>query len=413
MIHVCFALYDKTGRYSKFTGTTMLSIFENLNPSLRLPSVTIHILHDNTLTIDNREKFFYLAGQYNQLVKFYNVEEICEKELREIKNIFQGRFINNVGTLYRLLIPEIFPFEMEKVIYLDSDIIVNMDINELWRIELNDKIFAVIPEIFNRAGIKEDVQNTFPLCRDNVVKAEDYFNAGVMFINLTIFRKEIHVVLNWPKVLDKNPRYGQFADQDILNYYFSARTLKLPKKFNRFPVWARKENEDAIERKIYHYAGLSLGLGLDVSDPFNRLWIKYFIKTPWFDEETIGRLYAGVQGLHVGLKNFALQISAAMSGKTRAFFILPPNVEATKKIFSVHDNEEIILADNQESIKKLIDAMKLSAGKKVFFILVPGFPFQALIQAGFVYGRDFLNGMDFLSEAHGAPLDSYRLIKAM
>ena len=29
MIHICFGLYDKTGRYSKFTGTTMLSLFEN------------------------------------------------------------------------------------------------------------------------------------------------------------------------------------------------------------------------------------------------------------------------------------------------------------------------------------------------------------------------------------------------
>lgn len=29
MIHVCFVLHDKTGRYSKLTGTAMLSLFEN------------------------------------------------------------------------------------------------------------------------------------------------------------------------------------------------------------------------------------------------------------------------------------------------------------------------------------------------------------------------------------------------
>ena len=29
MIQVCYGLYDKDGRYSKFTGTSMLSIFEN------------------------------------------------------------------------------------------------------------------------------------------------------------------------------------------------------------------------------------------------------------------------------------------------------------------------------------------------------------------------------------------------
>ena len=155
------------------------------------------------------------------------------------------------------------------------------------------------------------------------------------------------------------------------------------------------------------------GFGLDANDFLNRLWMKYFIRTSWFNEETIGNLYTGVQGLHVGLKNFAIQVSAMMSGKTRAFFTLPQNVEATKKIFSIRDDEEIILADNPNSLQKLIDAMKLSEGKKIFFILTPGFPFQVLTQAGFVYGRDFLNGFIFLSEAHGMPLDSYPLVKAM
>ena len=37
MIHVCFALYDKTGNYSKFTGTAMLSLFENLSTPPRQP----------------------------------------------------------------------------------------------------------------------------------------------------------------------------------------------------------------------------------------------------------------------------------------------------------------------------------------------------------------------------------------
>ena len=32
MIHVCFCLHDATGRYSKFTGTAMLSMFDNHNP---------------------------------------------------------------------------------------------------------------------------------------------------------------------------------------------------------------------------------------------------------------------------------------------------------------------------------------------------------------------------------------------
>lgn len=35
MIHICFSLHDKTGSYSKFTGTAMLSLFENMTTPSR------------------------------------------------------------------------------------------------------------------------------------------------------------------------------------------------------------------------------------------------------------------------------------------------------------------------------------------------------------------------------------------
>ena len=108
-----------------------------------------------------------------------------------------------------------------------------------------------------------------------------------------------------------------------------------------------------------------------------------------------------------------VNLSAIMSGKTRGFFAPPNNVDGLKTFFSIRDDEEIILAENQESIKKLLDAMNASRGRKVFFIMVPNFPFQILIQAGFAPGKDFVNGMEFLSEAQGVPLNSYPLIQAM
>jgi len=381
----------------------MLSLLENVNTPPR--STTVHILHDNTLTLDNRDKFSYLAGRYGQLVKFYNVEELCADKLAEIKKFMPG-IVNtqfSIASLYRLFIPQIFSREIEKCIYLDSDIIVHLDINEFWRIELGDKVLGVIPELSNG----HDAKKHFDLCRDNIVKAEDYFNSGVLLMNLKILREKEDLITNGLKFIGERNGYW---DQDTLNYCFATKALKLPTKFNRFVLYARTNAGETVGRKIYHYTAKPQA---DMNDPYNRLWMNYFVKTPWFNEETIGNLYAGVQGLHVGLKNFALQVSTIMSGKTRAFFVLPPNVDALKKIFSVHDDEEIILAENQESLQKLIDAMKLSAGKKVFFILVPGFTLQILIQAGFVYGRDFLNGFDFLSEAHGVPFDSYQLIKAM
>ena len=204
-------------------------------------------------------------------------------------------------------------------------------------------------------------------------------------------------------------------DQAVLNYCFSTESVKLPQKFNVLVEYARMNNDFETANRICHYITSSRGrgYGLNIRDPFNRLWMKYFVKTPWFDEETIGRLYNGVQQMHVSLKQSMVNLSAMMSGKTRAFFILPHDIDGLKKFFSIRDDEEIILAENQTSLQKLLDAMKKSQGKKVFFIMLPNFPFQALIQAGFVPNRDFVNGLEFLSEAQGLPLNSYQFINAM
>ena len=85
MIHVCFSLHDKTGNYSKFTGTAMLSLFEN---SSTPQSTCVHILHDNTLTDDNRDKLIQIANRYGQLLKFYNVEELCTDKIAKITKYF-------------------------------------------------------------------------------------------------------------------------------------------------------------------------------------------------------------------------------------------------------------------------------------------------------------------------------------
>ena len=364
-------------------------------------------MHDNTLTQDNREKFIYLAGEYRQLVKFYNVEELCADKIAEmvrfIPSAKNSKF--SVAALYRLVIPQILLNDIDKAIYLDSDIIVNLDIRELWRIELDEKVLGVIPEALN--GV--DAQKGFKLVADNLVKPDEYFNSGVLLINLKILRNEWDTIITAIKFIGEHPEYSTYLDQEILNYSFSTRTLKLPVKYNILVNnWL---HEKIIKKVIYHFAGGAFRNGMN--NRFNRLWMKYFMKTPWFDEETIGRLYSSFQQIHVSLKQSMVNLSAMMSGKTRAFFTLPRDIDGLKKFFSIRDDEEIILAENQTSLQKLLDAMKKSQGKKVFFIMLPNFPFQALIQAGFVPNRDFVNGLEFLSEAQGLPLNSYQFINAM
>ena len=407
MIHVCLSLYDKTGRYSKFTGTTMLSLFENTTSD-----VTVHILHDNTLTDDNRDKFIYLAGRYGQAVKFYNVKELCAERLDEFIKFFpvvKSAHVS-VGTMYRLLLPEIISPEIEKLIYLDSDLIVNLDIKELWQIELGDKIFAAVPEILT-FKTPDAMKKGFSLCADDIVKCEDYFNAGVLAMNLNYLRGEYDTLLDGLKFSAQNPKYQGYLDQDILNYCFSTRALKLPNKFNRFTYYARRDGELASVGKIYHYAGgnFGYGVGLDLNDSFNQLWMNYFVKTPWFNVDSIGRLYEGFLNIRGELEKSTLKLSSMVSGKTRAFVVAENKLNVLVENFSVRNDEDVFAIESTLPLQKLINVMNASRGKKIFFILLPGFEFDRLTAAGFAKDKDFVDGFEFFSEK----FNSYSLVKAM
>ena len=106
-------------------------------------------------------------------------------------------------------------------------------------------------------------------------------------------------------------------------------------------------------------------------------------------------------------------LSTIMHDKSRAFCTTPAYLDDVKKVFNVRDDEEVITLENQKPLKDLLDSMKESQGKKVFFIVAQNFPFNVLTQAGFIYGKDFVNGLEFFSEEQGILMNSYPLLRAM
>lgn len=345
-------------------------------------------------------------GFYGQLVKFYNVEELSADRIAEIRKYLptadNKRF--TIGAFYRFFIPFVLPNNIEKAIYLDGDIIVTLDINELWQFEFADEPLVVV--------------NSGRISLWGIVKAEDYFNNGVLLMNLNVLRNEYETVKAGMKFFSENPQHFKWPTQDVHNYCFAARAIKLQdQKFNCSVGYYARPKKEPLGKKIYHYIGLWNSLTMDLSDPFNRLWMSYFIRTPFFDEDSMGRLYKAFLQVRSDLKNSALKLSAIMSGKTRAFFVEPAKVDSIKKAFSIRDDETIIPADNKEAIQRLIGAMKITQGKCVFFIMTAklfneNFPFDLLTKEGFVENKDFVKGWNYL-DSPLSPMASYSFIQAM
>lgn len=108
-----------------------------------------------------------------------------------------------------------------------------------------------------------------------------------------------------------------------------------------------------------------------------------------------------------------VNLSQVMAGKTRGFCATPNYADELKKIFRVRPDEEFITLENQAALQKLLESMKKSRGKKIFYIMAQGLNLNLLTRIGFTFGADFLNALEFLSEEQGITMNSYPLLYAM
>ena len=335
-----------------------------------------------------------IAEKYNQHIKFYNANQICADKIqlinKKLSRYIKTRF--SIGAFYRLLIKDIGLEDVSKIIYLDADTIINLDMAELWNIDLENYSIAAVPEI--QATRDHMITDKF-LINSGIVEIENYFCSGVLVMNLDKISADFfNEGVDW---LADNPKC-ECPDQDILNNFYSTNYLKLPEKFNAFVSVAKALDRNVIYPKIYHYAGIG-NLGLDTENLFDRLFWVNFSKTPWFGINIFANFHKVIsQFATKGMRSLAVKITAIMSGKQRAFFVHPATADLMKQFFTVTKAEEFILENSPESIKILIKSMKKNRGKKIYFIIVNNYEnlAQQLKEAGFVENRDFLDSMIFM-----------------
>lgn len=112
------------------------------------------------------------------------------------------------ATYLRLIMAEILPTEISRVLYLDIDMVVTQSLRPLWRSDLKGRPFAAV-EDHNLSA--EDLAGRFGLPCGGL-----YFNAGMLLIDMQAERVGGYL----GQALDRltaNPDAYPFADQDALN----------------------------------------------------------------------------------------------------------------------------------------------------------------------------------------------------
>lgn len=125
-------------------------------------------------------------------------------------------------TYYRLLIGDILPEDVHKILYLDPDVVINRDLTEFYSTDMTGKTVAGGMHLF---GFLEKIN----LQRLRMDKKSHYINAGVLLINLDEWRKSITL----QQILDfisKNIKKLLLADQDVINCLFQHSTLTVDER---------------------------------------------------------------------------------------------------------------------------------------------------------------------------------------
>lgn len=257
--------------YIYYTGVTVFTMLQHISAEHEYHIVIM----SSDLTDDELENFEAIIKTYPN-VSFEYLD--MSKWIAQIgaENFYTGNY--SIANYYRLFLCDVLKNE-DKIIYLDSDIIVQDDIFKLWATDMqNYAIAAALDKNAAGIAITPDEVNLKRLCaRLNIKKPKNYFNSGVMIMNLKKLRD-----MNFLNIVRKEVMTGlkfELVDQDILNRVFENNYLKIDKTWNHQPV---KADEAYQNDHILHISGLRPWES--VYKPYADIWWSWAEKTPFYEK---------------------------------------------------------------------------------------------------------------------------------
>lgn len=391
IIHIGFGLHDKDGHYSVWVGTVMQSIIDHTDSKL-----CFHILHDETVSEENKRKLQQVAHQKGDFIEFH---EIDSAEFECIKNRTHGF---TIGTMFRCMLPDLLP-DLSKIVYLDADIFVNTDIKELWEFDINDYCLAAVVD---EGVIKFHIPNI--LYKYPEIDRNQYFNAGVLCMNLRKIKQRGNLKDLVVKFLVNNPE-ATYPDQDALNVLFHNNILYLDSSWNQFVYSHREENIDILKQGIYHFAADVLVLYSN--SKIDMEYFKTLCRTPWSDYEIGNRIDGCIGRLNDRINQYEkMMYRLSMPGVKHIFY--GEENDTLRKIYNlihITENDYRVLKrpDNlngQVLPCKNLESLKDEKGQIIIFVLYESDGYTAiqnLEELGYVNGEDFFVVARFMSFLDG------------
>lgn len=270
--------YSCNEAYVPHTGISMLSLFEN---NKEIENITVY-LFSKDITDASIKLLNDIANEYgrhfveiplNSILYDLNVKETE----RHIITVYAKLFFSRVE-------------EIDKIIYLDSDTIINNGLKEMWSINLQDNYVAGV-ETYT---VKVKTQL-------GLSKYDKFINDGVVILNLSKLRSENMAVI-FLEYINKHKGAPPLLSEGTINVICREKIVSIHPKFNLmsgfFSIHGRKYYKsknlgdyysdkvisEAIQNPVViHYLAAFFNRPWDknCSHPLRESYLKYKAMSPW------------------------------------------------------------------------------------------------------------------------------------
>lgn len=249
----------------------------------------IHVLSCG-ISRSNRDRISGMAGEGVQVT----CHEIKGAAAAKLERLYRRSARPYPPANYaRLLVGDVLPAEVRRVVYMDVDTTALTDLAPFWNTEFGDAVALVVRDLPHEAGQVQRLLATFTpedLARYGFTADTLYFQAGVIGLDLDAFRAGIA-----DEVFDILLRYPQlsFPDQDALNLVLARRRRLVDPRWNQMTgvYWygegeALPYEEDLFEALknrpcVVHYSGRPKPWETGCDHPLAGAWRAAFARTPW------------------------------------------------------------------------------------------------------------------------------------
>lgn len=266
--------------YAQHATVTMVSALCNSE----FPNKLRFFVIDDNIGNENKQKMQLSVNNLGGQICFVKENNTV------LDNVFVSGNLTRAA-YFRLDIPNILPNYIDRVIYLDCDLLLLKDVYALWQIDLQGMPLAAAEDFGILASSSKCAEKIKNLAWN---KKYSYFNSGVLIIDVKQWREKKFAKKLLELVATRNFRHH---DQDALNFLFMNSWMKLPLQWNVIPTVfnmplltlfnsdLRHEALNALKAvSIIHYAGGYKPWEYEKHDGFNDKYYEYLSKTQYCND---------------------------------------------------------------------------------------------------------------------------------